>query len=89
MQDLIRENPGITRTEPMEVDSQEVVPGSSLPNLPMDMELESAAGTCHPDITEQGYTPSLVGSPDSPPLPVTAQEDAFLDAPVSESPSWN
>ena len=38
MQDLIQENPGITRTEPMEVDSQEVAPASGLPNLPTDFE---------------------------------------------------
>ena len=50
---------------------------------------ESANGTFHPDITEPGYTPSLVGSPDSPPSPVTSQEDALLDALASESLSWN
>ena len=89
MQDLIQENPGITRTEHMEVDSQEVAPASGLPNLPMDMELESATWTFRLDITEPGFTPSLVGSPDSPPSPVTSQEDALLDAPASESPSRN
>ena len=48
MQDLIQENPGITRTEPMEVDSQEVAPASGLPNLPMDMDLVYRYKGTHP-----------------------------------------
>ena len=72
VQELIRENPGITRsevTEAMEVDSKEVGPAADVPEL-----------------TEPGYTPSLISSPDSPPSPVMAVENALLDTPASEIP---
>ena len=89
VQGLICNNPGITRSEAMEVDLQEAAPASGSPDQPMEMELESSPSTFRPELMELGYTPFLVSSLDSPPSPVTAQEDALLDPQVSDSPSQN
>ena len=89
VKDLIEQNPGITGSEPMEVDSEEVEPTPGLPNCPMDNEPDSSTRTFRLDIAELGYTPSLVGSQDSPPSLVTAQENALLDDSESGSLTQN
>ena len=69
----------------MEVDLQEVAPAASSQDQPMETELESSPGTFCPELTEPGYTPSLISSPDSPPSLVTPSEDALLDPLVLDS----
>ena len=87
VQGLIHDNRGITGSEAMEVDLQEVAPATSSPEQPMETEPETSASNFRPELTELGYTPSLVSSLNSPPSPVMAQEDVLLDPAVMDSPS--
>ena len=91
--DLIRTEPGLTGSEipeiveavvetaeAMEVDQQLALTAESM-HLPMDTRLpETPAGTFKLELTGPGYTPSLIGSPDAPPSPITVADNALLDA---------
>ena len=79
MDTLVKQNPGITRSKPMEVDSQEaeVTPGAAY--LPMDTQPDSSTGTFHLDITDPDYHPTLCNTQDPSSSSVTAQEDKLLD----------
>ena len=93
VRDLIRAKPGLTGSEileiveavvetaeAMEVDQPLALMAESM-HLPMDTGLpEAPAGTFQPELTGPGYTPSLIGSPDAPPSPITAADNALLDA---------
>ena len=93
VRDLIRIEPGLTGSEipetveavvetaeAMEVDSPLVLMAESM-HLPMDTGLPKApVGTFQPELTGAGYTPSLIGSLDTPPSPITATDNAPLDA---------
>ena len=41
---------------------------------------ESLSGTFQPELGTPGYTPSLIGSADLLPSPITAEDNALLDA---------
>ena len=91
--DLIRTEPGLTSSEileiveavvetaeAMEVDQPLVLTAESM-HLPMDTGLpEAPVGTFQPELTSAGYTPSLIGSPDTCPSPIMAADNALLDA---------
>ena len=93
VRDLIHAEPGLTGSEipeiveavvetaeAMEVDQPLVLTVESL-HLPMDTGLPKApVGTFQLELTGAGYTPSLIGSPDTPPSPITATDNALLDA---------
>ena len=66
--------------EAMEVDQPLVLTAEPM-HLPMDTGLpETPVGTFQPELTGLGYTPSLIGSLDTPPSPITAADNALLDA---------
>ena len=70
----------VETAEAMEVDQPLVLMAESL-HLPMDTGLpEAPMGTFQPELTSPGYTPSLIGSPDAPPSPITATDNALLHA---------
>ena len=70
----------VETAEAMEVDQPLVLMAESM-HLPMDTGLPKApVGTFQPELTGVGYTPSLIGSPDTPPSPITAADNALLDA---------
>ena len=91
--ELIHAEPGLTgseipeivkavveTSEAMEVDQPLALTAESM-HLPMDTGLpEAPTGTFQPELTGPGYTPSLIGSPDAPPSPITAADNALLDA---------
>ena len=93
VRDLIHAEPGLTGSEipeiveavvetaeAMEVDQPLVLTVESM-HLPMDTGLpEAPVGTFQPKLTGAGYTPSLIGSPDTPPSPITAADNTLLDA---------
>ena len=93
VRDLICAEPGLTGSEiqeiveavvetaeAMEVDQPLVLMAESM-HLPMDTGLpEAPVGTFQPELTGVGYTPSLIGSLDTPPSPITAADNALLDA---------
>ena len=93
VRNLIRAKPGLTGSEipeiveavvetaeAMEVDQPLALTAESM-HLPMDTGLpEAPAGTFQPELTGPGYTPSLISSPDAPPSPITATDNALLDA---------
>ena len=93
VQNLIRAEPGLTGSEipetaeavvetaeAMEVDPPVVLMAESI-HLPMDTGLPKApVGTFQLELTRPGYTPSLIGSVDAPPSPITAADNALLDA---------
>ena len=93
VRDLIHAEPGLTSSEipeivqavvetaeAMEVDQPLVLTAQSM-HLPMDTGLPKApVGTFQPELTGAGYTPSLIGSPDTPPSPIMAVDNALLDA---------
>ena len=66
--------------EAMEVDSPSVFMAESS-HLPMDTSLpKTPVGTSQLELTGVGYTSSLIGSPDTPPSPIMAADNALLDA---------
>ena len=94
VRDLIRNaEPGLTGSEipeiveavvetaeAMEVDQPLVLMVESM-HLPMDTRLpEAPVGTFQPELTSAGYTPSSISSPDTPPSPIMAADNALLDA---------
>ena len=93
VRDLIRIEPGLTGSEipenveavvetaeAMEVDQPLVLTVEPM-HLPMDTGLpEAPVGTFQPELTGAGYTPSLISSLDTPPSPITAADNALLDA---------
>ena len=70
----------------IEVDPQ-VEPTVETQDQPMETEqLESPPGTFQSELTSLRYTPSLIGSADSLPSPMTAADNALLDTPDPEVP---
>ena len=86
--DLLLKEPGLTgsesmefleATEAMEVD-QPVMLVAEATHLPMDTrQSDVPLGTFQPELTGAGYTPSLIGSMDTPPSPITDVDNALLD----------
>ena len=65
--------------EVMKVDPPMVFTAEST-HLPMDTGFPGVPiGTFQPELTGPGYTPSLIGSMDTPPSPITAVDNALLD----------
>ena len=101
VQNLICIEPGLTggeiletveavveAAEVMEVDPPMVFMAEST-HLPMDTRLlDVPLGAFQPELTAAGYTPSLIGSMDTPPSPITAEDNALLDVadPVTQPP---
>ena len=93
VRDLTHAEPGLTGSEipeiveavvetaeAMEVDQPLVLTAESM-HLPMDTRLPKApVGTFQPELTGVGYTLSLICNPDTPPSPITAANNALLDA---------
>ena len=93
VQNLIHVEPGLTGSEiletveavvetaeDMEVDPPMVFTAEST-HLPMDTRLPKVPiGTFQPELTGQGYTPSLIGSVGTPPSPIMAADNTLLDA---------
>ena len=91
--DLIHTEPGLTGSEipeiveavvetaeAMEVDQPLVLTAEPM-HLSMDTGLpETPVGAFQLELTGLGYTPSLIGSLDTPPSPITAADNALLDA---------
>ena len=70
----------VETAEAMEVDQPLVLMAEPM-HLPMDTRLpEAPVGTFQPELTGAGYTLSLIGSPDTPPSPIMAANNALLDA---------
>ena len=66
-------------TEAMEVDPLMMLM-AEVTHLPMDTGQPGVpSGTFQPELTEPGYTPSLIGSMDTPISPITAEDNALLD----------
>ena len=88
VRDLLLKEPGLTgseskefleATEAMEVD-QPVMLVAEATHLPMDTGQSGVpSGTFQPELTGVGYTPSLIGSMDTPPSPITDVDNALLD----------
>ena len=87
--DLLLKEPGLTggsestefleATEAMEVD-QLVMLVAEATHLPMDTRQSGVPlGTFQPELTGVGYTPSLIGSMDTPPLPIMDADNTLLD----------
>ena len=91
VQNLIRVEPGLTggetpetlgtaeTAEAMEVDPLMVFMAESM-HLPMDTGLpEAPMGTFQLELTGAGYTPSFIGSVNTPPSPIMATDNTLLD----------
>ena len=89
VQDLLLKELGLTggsestefleAAEAMEVD-QPVMLVAEATHLPMDTRQSGVPlGTFQPELTGVGYTPSLIGSMDTPPSPITDADNALLD----------
>ena len=91
--DLIRANPGLTGSESLEaMDVDLTLPPEVVtePPLPLIADTqdqaieteppETSPGTFQPELGTPGYTPSLIGSANTPPSPITAKDNALLDA---------
>ena len=88
VRDLLHTEPGLTRSEctelleaaeAMEVD-EPVMLVAEVTHLPMDTgQSDVLSGTFQPELTGPGYTPSLIGSMDTPPSPITDVDNALLD----------
>ena len=86
--DLLLKEPGLTSgestefleaAEAMEVD-QPVMLVAEATHLPMDTGQSGVlSGTFQPELMGVGYTPSLIGSMDTPPSPITDVDNALLD----------
>ena len=88
VRDLLLSEPGLTGGESTEIleaaEAMEVDPPMMLmaevTHLPMDTGQSGVPpGTFQPELMELGYTPSLIGSMDTPPSPITAADNALLD----------
>ena len=86
--DLLLSEPGLTSGESMEILEAAEAMEVDLPmmlvaeaaHLPMDTGQPGVLpGTFQPELTEPGYTPSLIGSMDTPPSPITAEDNTLLD----------
>ena len=90
---LIRTNPGLTGSESpeaMDVDlalPSEVVTEPPPPPITDTQDQatetkppETSLGTFQPELGTPGYTPSLIGSANTPLSPITAEDNALLDA---------
>ena len=93
VRDLIRTNPGLTRSEsPEAMDVDLALPSEDVTKPPQPptaytqdqaMEtkpLETSLGTFQPELGTLGYTLSLIGSANMPLSPITAEDNALLDA---------
>ena len=88
VRDLLLNEPGFTGSESMEfletaeameVD-QLVMLVDEVMHLPMDTRQSGVpSGTFQPELKGAGYTPSLIGSMDTPPSPITDVDNALLD----------
>ena len=86
--DLLLTVPGLTSgesteileaAEAMEVDPPMILVAEAM-HLPMDTGQPGVlSGTFQPELTGPGYTPSLIGSMDTPPSPITDADNALLD----------
>ena len=86
--DLLLTEPGLTggesmeileAAEAMEVD-QPMMLVAKVMHLPMDTRQSSVlSGTFQLELMGLGYTPSLIGSMDTPPSPITDADNALLD----------
>ena len=89
VQGLLCDNLGLTTgesAEAMEVDPQ-AEPSADTLDQPMETEkLGSSPGNFRSELMKPGYTPSLFSSADSPPSPITAKDNALLDASDSGTP---
>ena len=85
VRNLVRANPGLTGSEPieaMDVDPEPLLePAAEMQDQSMETEQsEHSPGTFQPELGVPGYTPSLIRSTDSPPSPIMAKDNALLDA---------
>ena len=65
--------------EAMEVDQPVMLVAKAM-HLPMDTgQSGNPSGTFQPELMGVGYTPSLIGSMDTPPSPITDADNALLD----------
>ena len=88
MQDLLLSESGLTvgesteileAAEVMDVDPPMVFM-AKMEHQPMETgQLNVPLGTFQSELTEPGYTPSLIDSTDTPPSPITAVDNALLD----------
>ena len=84
VRDLICANPGLTGCESMEamdIDPDPIPePITETQDQPMETEQSvPSPGTFQLELGTPRYTPSLIGSTDSPPSPITAKDNALLD----------
>ena len=92
VRDLIHANPGLTRSEsPEAMDINLMLPSEVITEDPpqtvadsqdqaMETEpTETSPGTFQPELGMHGYTPSLIGSTNTPLSPITAEHNALLD----------
>ena len=86
--DMLLSELGLTGGESTEIleapEAMEVDPPMTLmaeaAHLPMDIGQSGVPlGTFQPELTGPGYTPSLIGSMDTPPSPITAEDNTLLD----------
>ena len=76
----------LVTTEAMEVDPPTVFM-AEMEHQPMETrQLNVPPGTFQLELTKPGYTPSLIGSTDTPPSPITAVDNALLDVTDVETP---
>ena len=84
VQGLVHDNPGLTgseSSEAMEVDLQ-MEPTAETQDQPMETEqVGSSLGTFQLELMGPGYTLSLIRGAHPPPSPITAKDNALLDAP--------
>ena len=85
VRNLVRANLGLTGSDSMEamdVDPESLLePTPEMQDQPMETEqLEPSLGTFQPELGTPRYTPSLIGSTDSPPSPIMVADNALLDA---------
>ena len=85
VKELIRAHPGLSGsgpTEAMEVDTKPLLePDTGTQDQPMETEsTEHSLGTFQPELAMPGYTQSLIGSTNSLPSPIMAEDSTLLDA---------
>ena len=88
VKDLIRAHLGLTGSEPqeaMDVDTEPPPEPAAKAQEAQDKPMETeqsvpSLGTFQPELGMPGYTPSLIGSTDSPLSPIMAKDNALLDA---------
>ena len=86
VQDLLLTEPGLTGGESMEIleatEAMEVDPSMMLVAEATSMDTGQPgflSGKFQQELTEPGYTPSLIGSMDTPPSPIMDADNALLD----------